>query len=72
MNGKPLWMPTGSVRSLLALGVLLAFAAGSGFLVVQDSSSDLVKIVVGGWIAMLSGVTQAYFGMRQRGDPPSP
>ena len=67
MNGKPLWMPTGSVRSLIALGVVLLTAGGSGFVLVADSGSDLANIIVGGWIATLACVVQAYFGMRQNG-----
>lgn len=64
---EPLGLPKGSVRSILALGVLLAVAGGSAFLIVADAGSDLTKIVVGGWIATLANVTQAYFGMRQNG-----
>ncbi len=28
LNDQPLWLPEGSIRSLLALGVVGAFAAG--------------------------------------------
>ena len=68
MNGKPLWMPTGSVRSLIALSVVLVTAAGSAYILAVDSAGDLAKIVVGAWIATLANVTQAYFGMRQGGN----
>lgn len=71
MNGKPdrpLFLPVGSVRSLIALGVVLVTAAGSGFLLVQNAGSDLAQIIVGGWIVTLASVIQAYFGMRQGGN----
>ena len=28
MNDQPLWLPEGSIRSILALGIVGAFAAG--------------------------------------------
>ena len=61
---EPLGLPRGSVRSLMSLGVVLTAAAIAGFLLVQDASSDLTKIVVGGWIAALGNVIGFYFGVR--------
>ena len=55
-NERPLWMPVGSVRSLLALAVVLAFT---------DAGSDLTKLIVGGWLATVGTVTKDYFTMRQ-------
>ncbi len=46
---------------------MLAAGASAGFLLVQDSSSDLTKIVVGGWIAALGNVIGFYFGARTWG-----
>lgn len=61
---EPLNLPRGSVRSLMSLGVVVTAAAIAGFLLVQDASSDLTKIVVGGWIAALGNVIGFYFGVR--------
>jgi len=60
----PLGLPPGSVRSLLSLGVVLGAFAIAGFLLVEDTSSDLTKVVVGGWIAALGNVIGFYFGVR--------
>ena len=61
---RPLGLPKGSVRSLMSLGVVLAAGAIAGFLLVEDTSADLTKIVVGGWIAALGNVIGFYFGAR--------
>ena len=61
---EPLGLPKGSVRSLMSLGVVLAAAAIAGFLLVEDTSADLTKMVVGGWIAALGNVIGFYFGAR--------
>src|SRR2546427_816155 len=45
---EPLGLPRGSVRSLLSLGVALGAFAIAGFLLVQDASSDLTKVVGSG------------------------
>jgi hypothetical protein len=48
----------------MSLGVILGAAAIVGFLLAHDSSSDLTKMVVGGWIAALGNVIGFYFGTR--------
>ncbi len=64
MNDEPLGLPRGSVRSLMSLWVVLAAGAIVGFLLAHDASSDLTKMVVGGWIAALGNVIGFYFGSR--------
>jgi uncharacterized membrane protein YebE (DUF533 family) len=61
---EPLGLPKGSVRSLMSLSVVLAAGAIAGFLLAEDSSADLTKMVVGGWIAALGNVIGFYFGTR--------
>ncbi len=61
---EPLGLPRGSVRSLMSLGVLLGAAMIAGYLLVDDTSSDLTKVVIGGWIAALGNVIGFYFGIR--------
>jgi hypothetical protein len=61
---EPLGMPKGSVRSLLSAGVVLGAFAIAAYLLVEDTSSDLTKVVVGGWIAALGNVIGFYFGVR--------
>jgi hypothetical protein len=63
---EPLGMPKGSVRSLLSLGVVVGAFAIAAYLLVADTSSDLTKVVVGGWIAALGNVIGFYFGVRGR------
>ncbi len=65
MSEQPLGMPPGSVRSLISISVIVAAAAMSGYLLVNDASSDLAKITVGGWIAALGNVIGFYFGTRR-------
>ena len=60
---EPLGLPQGSVRSLLSLGVVLGAFAIAAHLLVQDTSSNLTKVVVGGWIAALGNVIGFYFGV---------
>jgi hypothetical protein len=73
MNGEidtptdePLGLPKGSVRSLLSLAVVTGAFAIAAYLLVEDTSSDLTKVVVGGWIAALGNVIGFYFGVRSR------
>jgi len=63
---EPLGLPCGSVRSLLSLGVVLGAFAIAAYLLAADASSDLTKVVVGGWIAALGNVIGFYFGIRSR------
>jgi hypothetical protein len=63
---EPLGLPKGSVRSLLSLAVVAGAFAIAAYLLVQDTSSDLTKVVIGGWIAALGNVIGFYFGMRSR------
>lgn len=64
MTEEPLGLPRGSVRSLMSLGVVVVAGAIAGFLIVHDSSSDLTKMVVGGWVTALGNVIGFYFGSR--------
>lgn len=64
MTEEPLGLPRGSVRSLMSLGVIVVAGAIAGFLIVHDSSSDLTKMVVGGWVTALGNVIGFYFGSR--------
>lgn len=64
MTEEPLGLPRGSVRSLMSLGVVIVAGAIAGYLIVHDSSSDLTKMVVGGWITALGNVIGFYFGSR--------
>jgi hypothetical protein len=65
VNGdEPLGLPKGSVRSVMSLAVVAAAGGIAGYLLVADASSDLTKVVVGGWIAALGNVIGFYFGAR--------
>jgi hypothetical protein len=48
----------------MSLGVVIVAGAIAGYLIVHDSSSDLTKMVVGGWITALGNVIGFYFGSR--------
>ena len=64
---EPLGLPRGSVRSLMSLAVVVAAAVIAALLIAREPSSDLTKIVVGGWIAALGNVIGFYFGARTGG-----
>ena len=64
---RPLGLPKGSVRSMMSLGVVLAAAVIAALLIAREPSSDLTKVVVGGWIAALGNVIGFYFGARSGG-----
>lgn len=61
---EPLGLPRGSVRSLLSLGVVLGRSRSRRTCWWKDTSSDLTKVVIGGWIAALGNVIGFYFGVR--------
>jgi hypothetical protein len=56
MTEEPLGLPTGSVRALMSLVVVIGAAVVAAFLTVRDPSSDLTKILVGGWGTALGNV----------------
>ena len=64
---QPRGAPTGGVRSVLSLGVLLVAAGLGGVLLLREPGSDLTKLVIGGWIAALGNVIGFYFGSRSAG-----
>ena len=64
---EPLGLPTGSVRALMSLIVVLGAALVAAFLTVRDPDSDLTKILVGGWGTALGNVIGFYFGTRSNG-----
>ncbi len=63
-NEEPLGLPTGSVRALMSLIVIIGAAVVAAFLTVRDPDSDLTKILVGGWGTALGNVIGFYFGAR--------
>ena len=56
-----------SVRSVVSLGVVAGAAVIAALLIAREPSSDLTKVVVGGWIAALGNVIGFYFGARSGG-----
>lgn len=66
-NNEPLGLPTGSVRALMSLIVVLGAAVVAAALVVRDPGSDLTKILVGSWGTALGNVIGFYFGARSAG-----
>ena len=56
-----------AVRSIVSLGVVAGAAVIAGLLIAREPSSDLTKVVVGGWIAALGNVIGFYFGARTGG-----
>jgi hypothetical protein len=63
-NNEPLGLPAGSVRALMSLIVVIGAAVVAALLTVRDPSSDLTKILVGGWGTALGNVIGFYFGAR--------
>jgi hypothetical protein len=64
MTNEPLGLPTGSVRALMSLVVVIGAAVVAAFLTIRDPSSDMTKILVGGWGTALGNVIGFYFGAR--------
>jgi len=52
------------VRAAMSLAVVIGAAVIAALLVISDSSSDLTKIVAGGWVTALGNVIGFYFGAR--------
>jgi hypothetical protein len=63
-TNEPLGLPTGSVRALMSLVVVIGAAVVAAFLTIRDPSSDMTKILVGGWGTALGNVIGFYFGAR--------
>jgi len=64
MTGEPLGLPRGSVRAVMSVAVVLVAGAIAAVLLAREPSSDLTKMVVGGWATALGNVIGFYFGAR--------
>jgi len=64
MMGEPLGLPRGSVRAVMSVAVVLVAGAIVAVLLMREPSSDLTKMVVGGWATALGNVIGFYFGAR--------
>lgn len=64
MTSEPLGLPRGSVRAVMSVAVVLIAGAIVALLLVREPSSDLTKMVVGGWATALGNVIGFYFGAR--------
>lgn len=62
---KPLWMPEGSVRSLLALGLVGGVIVLAVYLVIEHVSEDITQMVIGGLVAAMGSAVTHYFNVRQ-------
>jgi hypothetical protein len=67
MTGEPLGLPRGSVRAVMSVAVVLVAGSIAAVLLVREPSSDLTKMVVGGWATALGNVIGFYFGARTGG-----
>jgi hypothetical protein len=52
------------MRAAVSATVVLGAALIAALVVLNDPSSDLAKIVVGGWVTALGNVIGYYFGAR--------
>ncbi|HEY5640418.1 MAG TPA: hypothetical protein VIW01_10230 [Dehalococcoidia bacterium] len=64
MTGEPLGLPRWSVRAVMSVAVVLVAGAIVALLLMREPSSDLTKMVVGGWATALGNVIGFYFGAR--------
>ena len=64
MTNEPLGLPRGSVRAVMSVTVVLVAGAIVAVLIMREPSSDLTKMVVGGWATALGNVIGFYFGAR--------
>lgn len=65
MNEKPLWMPAGSVRSLLALALVLAVIGLTAYLVVAHPEVDLTDRLIVALVGLGNLAVGFYFGSKQ-------
>ena len=52
------------MRAIVSSAVVMGAALIAALVVLNDPSSDLAKIVVGGWVTALGNVIGYYFGAR--------
>lgn len=52
------------MRAIVSAAVVLGAAFIAALVVLNDPSSDLAKIAVGGWVTALGNVIGYYFGAR--------
>ncbi len=52
LNDQPLWLPQGSVRSILALGIVAAFVLG-------QVPIEIVTLIVGFYFGDRAGASEA-------------
>lgn len=52
------------MRGIVSAAVVIAAAMISALVILDEPSSDLSKIVVGGWVTALGNVIGYYFGAR--------
>lgn len=64
MTNEPLGLPRGSVRAVMSVAIVLVAGAIVAMLLLREPSSDLTKMVVGGWATALGNVIGFYFGAR--------
>ncbi|MHC4592894.1 MAG: hypothetical protein ACYS8L_09400 [Planctomycetota bacterium] len=64
---KPLWMPEGSVRSLIALIVVISLSGFTAFMLAEHPEAEITKLFVGGWLLLSGGIVTHYFNVRQNG-----
>lgn len=65
---NPLWMPKGSVRSLLALSLVSSFLAAVGYSLTRlDAATlaDLTKLMIGSLTTAVGTVVTLYFTKRE-------
>ncbi len=52
------------MRGIVSAAVVMGAAMIAALVILDDPSSDLTKIVVGGWVTALGNVIGYYFGAR--------
>lgn len=52
------------MRGIVSAAVVVGAAFIAGLVILEEPSSDLTKIVVGGWVTALGNVIGYYFGAR--------
>jgi hypothetical protein len=64
MTPEPLGLPRGSVRALVSVAVVVVAGVIACLLLWREPSSDLTKMIAGGWATALGNVIGFYFGAR--------
>lgn len=64
---NPLWMPEGSVRSLIAMALIGCVIGLAVYLAIEARGEEITNLVIGGLLTSMGSAATFYFMTRQNG-----